>query len=130
MNLTPNKYKTTLLRSGSFAGEVKKSQSDVITESTWYEDLATRTCYLYDYYHDNEPLLLNDLHPDKRIQVPIDIKYIVNSSQTMDKDQISYHIMLKPSEEGRDELVSYYREMFKERYDATFPVGLIYSPIC
>lgn len=125
--LTPSRYKDSLKRTGRYAGEAKKNQSDVIIESTWYEDLATRTCYLYDYYHDNEPLKLNDLHPDERIQVPIDIKYIVNSSQTMDKDQVSYHIMLKPSEEGKDEIVPYYNELFKERYGATFPVGLYIS---
>lgn len=124
MNLTPNKYKTTLLRSGSFAGEVKKSHSDVITESSWYEDLATRTCYFYDHFHDNEPLKLDDLHPNEREMIPIDVKYIVNSSQTLDKDQVSYHIMFKPSEEGHNELVSYYKNSFIDTYDSTFPVGL------
>ena len=124
MNLTPNKYKASLLRSGSFAGEVKKSQSDVITESTWYEDLATRTCYFYDHFHDNEPLRLDDLHPDERLMTPIDVKYIVSSSQTYDKDQITYHIMFKPSEEGHDDLVSYYKNDFIDKYDGTFPVGL------
>lgn len=122
--LTPSKYKASLMRSGSFAGESKKSQSDIITESSWYEDLATKTCYLYDFYHDNEPLKLEDLHPDERYQIPIDIKYIVNSYQTLEKDQVSYHIMLKPSEEGHDEIVPYYKEYFKDRYGATFPVGL------
>ena len=111
--LTPSQYKKDLKKQGAFAGQTKKNQADVIIESTWYEDLATRTCYLYDYYHDNEPLKLNDLHPDERMQIPIDLKYIVNSSQTMDKDQVSYHIMLKPSEEGKDEIVPYYKEFFK-----------------
>lgn len=127
MNLTPNIYKQSLLRRGGYAGEVKKLQSDTITESTWYEDLATRTCYFYDHFHENEPLKLNDLCPDKRIQVPIDVKYIVNSSQTFDKDPITYRIMLKPSEEGRDELVPYYKRDFIDRYDAQFPVGLFVS---
>lgn len=125
--LTPSKYKESLRRTGRYAGESKKNQSDVIVESTWYEDLATRTCYLYDYYHDNEPLKLNDLHPDERIQTPVDLKYIVNGSQTYDKDAITYRIMFKPSEEGHDELVPYYKEDFIDRYGATFPVGLFVS---
>ena len=124
MNLTPSMYKKNLMRHGTYAGQSKKNQADTIVETTWYEDLATRTCYLYDYYHDNEPLKLDDLHPDERIQVPVDIKYIVNSSQTFAKDAVTYHIMFKPSEEGRDDLVSYYKECFIDRYDATFPVGL------
>ena len=124
MLLTPSKYRATLGKSGSFAGEVKKNQSDTITETSWYEDLATRTCYFYDHFHDNEPLKLDDLHPDKRLMIPIDVKYLVNGSQTYNKDPITYRIMFKPSEEGHDELVSYYKNDFIDRYQAQFPVGL------
>lgn len=124
MNLTPSMYKQRLQRSGLFAGQSKKNQADIIAETSWYEDLATRTCYFYDYFHDNEPLKLNDLHPDKKLQVPLDVKYIVYSSQTYSKDAVTYHIQFKPSQEGHSELVSYYDECFKNRYNATFPVGL------
>lgn len=124
MLLTPGRYKANLGKSGSFAGEVKKKQSDTITETTWYEDLATRTCYFYDHFHDNEPLKLDDLHPDRRIKIPIDVKYIVNGSQTFAKDALTYRIMFKPSEEGKDELVPYYRKSFIDNYSAQFPVGL------
>ena len=121
MNLTPSMYKQRLQRSGIFAGQAKKNQADVIAETSWYEDLATRTCYFYDYFHDNEPLKLNDLHPDKKLQVPLDVKYIVYSSQTYSKDAVTYHIQFKPSQEGHSELVSYYDECFKNRYnDITF----------
>ena len=122
--LTPSQYKKDLKKQGAFAGQTKKNQADVIIESTWYEDLATRTCYLYDYYHDNEPLKLNDLHPDERYKVPVDLKYIINGSQTMDKDVISQHIMFKPSEEGHYEMIPYYKQMFMDTYSAQFPVGL------
>ena len=121
---TPNSYKQRLLSKGGYAGESHKNQADGVLEYTWYEDLATRTCYLFDYYHDNEPLKLNDLTPDESMMIPIDLKYIVNSSQTLDKDQISYHVMLKPSQEGDVSIVPYYKEMFADRYDAHFPVGL------
>lgn len=124
MNLTPSAYKNSLMRQGTYAGQSKKNQADTIVETTWYEDLATRTCYLYDYYHDNEPLKLNDLHPDERYKVPVDLKYIVNGSQTYAKDPITYRLMFKPSEEGVDSIVPYYKEMFIDRYDAHFPIGL------
>ena len=124
MNLTPSKYKEALKRSGSFAGQAKKNQSDSIMESTWYEDLATRTCYLYDYYHDNEPLKLEDLHPESSEKIPVDLKYIVNGSQTYAKDPVTFRVMFKPSEEGKDNLVPYYRKDYIERYDSQFPVGL------
>ena len=122
--LTPSQYKDNLKRHGSFAGQSKKNQADTIIESTWYEDLATRTCYLYDFYHDDEPLKLNDLHPEGTEKIPVDLKYIVNGSQTFAKDAVTYRIMFKPSEEGRDELVPYYKESFIDNYSARFPVGL------
>lgn len=124
MNLTPSAYKANLKRTGLFAGQAKKNQADTIMEAGWYEDLATRRCYLYDIYHDNEPTKLNDLSPEGTEKIPVDLRYIVNGSQTYDKDVITQHVMFKPSEEGRDELVPYYKESFINRYSAQFPVGL------
>lgn len=109
---------------GCYNGEARKYNADQITEATWYNDLATRTCYFFDQLHDPQPLQLNDLTPDESVQVPIDVKYIVYSSQTYAKDAITYHIQFKPSEDGKDSLVPYYKTLFKERYDATFPCGL------
>lgn len=117
-------YRQRLSQKGKWAGQVRKTEADNITEATWYNDLATRTCYLFDYYHDPQPLQFNDLTPDESVQVPVDLKYIVYSSQTYSKDAITYHIQFKPSEDGKDNIVPYYEEYFKARYDATFPCGL------
>lgn len=117
-------YKLLLSANGKFSGQAVKTNADNILEASWYNDVATRTCYLFDYYHDPQPLLLNDLTPDENIQTRIDIRYIVSSSQTFEKDAVTYHIMLKPSEEGKSSLVNYYDECFKYRYDANFPCGL------
>lgn len=119
-----NQYKKMLSIKGQYNGQVRKTNADMITEASWYNDLATRTCYLFDYYHDPQPLILNDLTPDETSQVPVDLKYIVYSSQTFDKDSITYHIMFKPSEEKKSSMVEYYNEFFSNRYDATFPCGL------
>lgn len=104
------------------SGREKKYDSDLIMEERWYEDIEAQTAYLYDYYHDEHITKLTDLKPSRdRKKIPIDIKYIVSSSQTFDKDQITYHIQLKPSQECN---VSYYKEFFGERYNSVFPCGL------
>jgi len=119
-----SEYRRMALQKGSYNGQVRKYEADAITESTWYNDQATRTCYLFDYEHDPQPLQMNDLTPDPTMQVAVDLKYIVYSSQTYAKDAITYHIQFKPSEDGQDSIVPYYEELFKRRYDASFPCGL------
>lgn len=117
-------YRRLKIKKGKYNGQVRKTEADNIAEFTWYNDLATRTCYLFDYYHDPQPLEFNDLTPDESLQTPVDLKYIVYSSQTYAKDAITYHIQFKPSQDGCCCLVPYYEKEYGKRYDATFPCGL------
>ena len=104
-------------------GEAHKVESDMVMEETWYDDLQTRTAYFYDYAHDTHPRQFTGLSPeDDKYKVPISIKYMENSSQTLNKDAVSYHIMFKPSQDL--EVVSYYKKDYEERWGATFPCGL------
>ena len=103
-------------------GQVHKEQADMLMEKTWDRDIAARTGYFYDYAHDTHIKQLNDLHPEEDdYKVPMDIKFIVASSQTYSKDAITYHLQLRPSQEC---VVPYYQECFANRYQATYPVGL------
>lgn len=103
-------------------GEVRKIQSDDIMDATWWEDINSRVAYLCDWYHDNEPLKLNNMNPkNDPLKIPIDVKYLQSSSQTYDKDQVTFHIQLRPKQECN---VSYYKEYFEDRYSSMFPIGL------
>lgn len=103
-------------------GTAMKLQSDQIIEDTWWGDIAARTAYVYDFYHDDEPLGLRELHSaNSGIKIPLDIKFIKHTSQTYSKDIVTNHIMLKPSQRCN---VDYYNEFFKWRYGAEFPIGL------
>lgn len=103
-------------------GQVRKEQSDRIMDVSWWEDIQSRVGYLYDYYHDNYITQLIDMKSDKDdSKVPIDIKFVMSSSQTYDKDQVTFHIQLRP---GQPCNVNYYEEVFEKQYDATFPIGL------
>ena len=56
-------YKSRLKVLGNTAGMNRKTQSDVIMEQTWNNDIQTRTCYLYDYFHDRDSDKLRGYDP-------------------------------------------------------------------
>lgn len=104
-------------------GEARKVESDMVMEETWYDDIQTRLAYFYDYEHDAHPRQFEGLSPENDAdKIPITIKYIENSSQTLNKDAVSYHIMFQPSQDLN--VVSYYKKNYEERWGATFPCGL------
>lgn len=117
----------TLQNYGAYAkskhiGQIRKLTADMVEEITWNNEIESRIGYLYDWYHDLHQTQLNDLRPyEDALKVPMEIKYIVSSSQTMAKDAITYHIQMRPSQEV---CVDYYNEMFANRYGAAFPCGL------
>lgn len=111
-----------MLQGCSTGGQAKKIQSDIIMESSWNEDIQSKVGYLYDWYHDDEPLRLRNLSSQTSLtKISVDIKYIVDTYQTMDKDQVTYHLQFKPYYESN---VSYYEDVFEKRYNSLFPLGL------
>lgn len=104
-------------------GQAHKVESDMVMEQTWDDDIQTRIGYFYDYAHDKHPRQFTGLSPETDPdKVPISIKYIENSSQTLNKDAVSYHIMFKPSQDLT--VVDYYKTDYEDRWGATFPCGL------
>lgn len=103
-------------------GQVRKEQSDNIMNDTWWEDIQSRVVYLYDYYHDNHKTRLNNMRSDKDSdKTPVDAKFVMSSSQTYDKDAVTFHLQLRPGQKCN---VNYYKEFFGDRYEATWPIGL------
>ena len=116
-------------------GQIYKEQSDWAMEQTFENDIATKTCYIYDYFHDDfftdehgiTRSLAEGMTYENTNKTKIDAKFIVKSYQSMDKDQVEYYLMFRPSQPVRfnegDDL--YYCETdFRKRYGATFPIGL------
>ncbi len=107
---------------GSSVGQVRKNQSDAVMEQTWFGDINTKTCYLYDYWHDDHKQQLKNLHPEadpKKVEISLKVR--TSSQQTYSKDVVTHHIQMMPSQEMN---VDYYPQFFGDRYDAEFPVGL------
>lgn len=107
-------------------GEKLKSDSDMLMELTWDSDIQSKICYIYDFYHDDQPRLVEGMTYDNTTKTRIDAKFIVKSYQSMDKDQVDYYIQFKPSQAVRfsenDELY-YFETDYKSVYGNTFPVG-------
>lgn len=103
-------------------GRVHKTQSDMIEEYTWNNEIESQIGYFYDWNHDTHHTQLIGLQPyNDNYKVAMDVKYIVASRQTMAKDAITYHLQLRPSQNC---IVDYYEDEIKNRYDSVFPVSL------
>ena len=120
---------------GNTIGQILKQQSDDIMEETFENDIATKTCYIYDHFHDDfftdehgiTRSLAEGMTYENTNKTKIDAKFIIKSYQSMDKDQVEYYLMFRPSQpvrfnEGDD--LYYYETDFRKRYGATFPIGL------
>ena len=108
-------------------GEKLKHDSDVLMESTWDSDLQSKVCYIYDYFHDDQPHLKDHMTYENTTKTRIDAKFIITQYGSINKDQVAYHLMFKPSQplefnEG-DELY-YFETDYRKKYDIPFPCSL------
>lgn len=108
-------------------GQIHKEESDWLMEETWNADIQSKTCYIYDFFHDDNPSLAEDMTYENTTKTKIDAKFIVTKYSSIDKDQVEYHLQLKPSQKVRfdesDELY-YFETDYKSRYSVEFPIGL------
>ena len=108
-------------------GQIHKDTSDKYMEWTWDDDVQSRTCFIYDYLHDDTPTLKDHImHGDDTTKTRIDAKFIISSYGSIDKDQVAYHLMFKPSqkidfEEGDD--LYYYETDYKQKYGSSHFIG-------
>lgn len=108
-------------------GQIYKEESDFIMSETWDNDIQSKVCYIYDYFHDDKPWLAEDITHENTTKTKIDAKFIVTKYSSIDKDQVEYHLQFKPSQKVRfneyDDLY-YFETDYKDRYSVTFPIGL------
>ena len=120
-------YKERLSKSGNTIGQVFKNDSDMIMESTWDRDIQSKKCYIYDYFHDDQPYLNEGMTYENTTKTPIDAKFIITQSQSLDKDQITVMLQFKPSQKLRFEPTDdlyYYETDYKGCYNSNFPCGM------
>ena len=109
-------------------GQIYKEQSDWAMSQTWWNDTQSKVAYIYDYFHDDQPEIKDHMTYENTTKTRIDIKFIVKSYQSMDKDQVDYYIQFRPDEKfdftEKDELY-YYEKDFHKKYGADYPIGMM-----
>ena len=86
---------------GSTNGQIRKNISDQIMDITWNEDIQSKKCYIYDYYHDDVKHKLYGYDPSKsQTKTAIDAKFIITQYSSISKDQVEYHIQFRPSQKN------------------------------
>lgn len=108
-------------------GQIHKENSDFVMETTWENDVQSKVCYIYDFYHDDKPWLAEDITHENTTKTKIDAKFIVTKYSSIDKDQVEYHLQFRPSQPVRftkDDELYYYESDYKKRYSTQFPIGL------
>ena len=107
-------------------GQIYKEQSDFLMEQTFFNDIQSKVCYIYDYFHDDQPDKNVGMTYENTTKTKIDAKFIVKSYQSMDKDQVEYYLQFKPSQqtefvEGDD--LYYFETDYIKRYGSEDFVG-------
>lgn len=108
-------------------GKIHKENSDFTMEQTWDNDIQSKVAYIYDYYHDDQKEKSKYITHINTTKKKIDIKFIISSYGSIDKDQVAYHIMFKPSEKidfNDNDDMYYYETDYRQRFDMTYPIGL------
>ena len=78
-------------------GQQLKAMSDEVMQETFDNDIQTRQCYIYDYYHDDQADMEYGYNPAlSKMKIPVKLKFIVKTYKSMAKDDPEYHIMFEP----------------------------------
>ena len=120
-------YRTYLSHQDNMIGSVHKHNSDMIMEQTWDRDVQSKKCYIYDHFHDDQPWLNEGMTYENTTKTPIDAKFIITQSQSIDKDRVTVMLQFKPSEKLRfveDDELYYYETDYKGKYNSDYPVGM------
>lgn len=108
-------------------GEKLKSDSDMLMELTWDNSIQSKTCYIYDYFHDDQPLKKDHMTYENTSKTRIDARFIIKSYQSIDKDQVEYYLQFRPSQPTEfnqgDELY-YFETDYRQKYSNADFCGL------
>lgn len=108
-------------------GQIYKEESDFLMEETWDNSITSKICYIYDFYHDDQPRLAEGMTYENTTKTRIDAKFIIKSYQSMDKDQVDYYIQFKPTQKTHfsegDELY-YFETDYRKKYHNDNFIGL------
>lgn len=124
---TARRMSQTKWNNARTVGQIIKEQSDFAMEETWNHDPQSKVCYIYDYYHDDQPLLNKGMKYNKTTKCKIDAKFIVTKYSSISSDQVEYHLMFRPTQPRQfdeGDSLFYYEKNYATRYKSEWAVGL------
>lgn len=108
-------------------GENLKNISDDLMDLTWDNDIQSKKCYIYDYFHDDQKELSYGMTYENTTKTPIDAKFIVSQYGSISQDQVEYHLQFRPRQkltfEENDDLY-YFETDYHRKFKVQFPIGL------
>ena len=105
-------------------GQQLKIMSDEVVQETFDNDVQTRQCYIYDYYHDDQPEKEYGYNPSlSKTKIPVKLKFIVKTYKSLAKDDPEYHIMFEPDVWNSMSCKPDWFEQNYERLGIEFPIG-------
>lgn len=108
-------------------GQIYKDTSDFVMLETWDNDIQSKICYIYDFWHDDQPHLNKGMTYENTTKTKIDAKFIITQYGSISKDQVPFHIQFKPNEllefTQNDELY-YFETDYHSKYNVQFPLSL------
>ena len=106
-------------------GQQLKVMSDEVMQETFDNDIQTKQCYIYDYYHDDQAEMECDYNPAlSRTKIPVKLKFIVKAYKSMAKEDPEYHIMFEPDVWNSMSCKPDWFVKNYERFGIKFPIGL------
>ena len=108
-------------------GQIHKEESDWLMDQTFLNDIQTKTIYLYDFAHDDQPHLKDHMTYENTTKTRVEAKFIIKSYQSVDKDQVDYYLQFRPSQqtefvEGNE--LYYFETDYRKKYGNDDFIGL------
>ena len=108
-------------------GQMLKEDSDLVMDLTWDNNIQSKKCYIYDYFHDDQKELSSGMTYENTTKTPIDAKFIVTQYGSISQDQVEYHLQFRPKQklifEENDDLY-YFENNYHRKFKTQFPIGL------
>lgn len=109
-------------------GKQLKVMADEAMQETFDNSIGTKQCYLYDYYHDDQPELEYGYNPAlSKTKIPVKLKFIIKSYKSMSSDDPEYHIMFEPNVWNSMSCKPDWFDKGYSRLGIEFPVGLFFD---
>ena len=107
-------------------GQQLKQMSDDVMQQTWDNDIQSKKCYIYDYYHDDQFSEMNYGYDPSlsKTKIPVNLKFIVKAYKSAAKDDPEYHIMFEPDVWNSMSCKPDWFVRDYQRLGIDFPIGL------